>query len=116
MHLSFKSKFKTMHMIKNYFKVAWRNLNKNRAATFINIFGLAISIALVIVMGAYVWSEWRVNKDIKSNNRIYIVQSKWKDPNMGLDFTTLAPLAKSLKENYPNLIADYYHHDGITSI
>ena len=103
-------------MINNYFKVAWRNLVKNRTTTVINIFGLAIGIALVIVMGTYVWSEWRVNKDIKNNDRIYLVQSKWKDPNMGYDFTTLAPLAKALKENYPNLVEDYYHHDGITSI
>jgi len=103
-------------MFKNYFKIAWRNLAKNKTASVINIFGLAVGIALVIIMGAYVWSEWRVNKDIKNNDRIYLVQSKWKDPNMGFDFVTLAPLAKALRENYPDLVTDYYHHDGITSI
>ena len=35
---------------------------------------------------------------------------------MGYDFATLAPLAKALKENYPGMVEDYYHHDGITSI
>ncbi len=34
----------------------------------------------------------------------------------GYDFATLAPLAKALQENYPTLVQDYYHHDGITSI
>ena len=45
-----------------------------------------------------------------------MVQSKWADPNMGYDFTTLAPLVKALKENYPGIVENYYHHDGITSI
>ncbi len=103
-------------MIKNYFKLAWRNLRKNKAFSFINIVGLSVGIAFVLLIGAYVYSEVSVNTDIKNNDRIYMVQSKWKDPNMGYDFATLAPLAKALKENYPGLIEEYYHHDGITSI
>ena len=103
-------------MFKSYIKIAWRNFIKNRATSAVNIFGLATGITLVIILGAYVWSEWRVNKDLMNNDRIYLVQSRWKNPDMGYDFATLAPLAKALKENYPNLVTNYYHHDGITSI
>jgi putative ABC transport system permease protein len=103
-------------MIKNYFKLAWRNLVKNKAFSLINIIGLSVGIAFVLLIGAYIYSELKVNAGIKNNDSIYLVQSKWKDPNMGYDFTTLAPLAKALKENYPGIVEDYYHHDGITSI
>ncbi len=103
-------------MIKNYFKTAWRNLRKNKAFSFINIIGLSAGIAFVMLMGSFIWSEIMVNASLKNNQRIYMLQSKWKDPNMGYDFATLAPLAKALKENYPGMIEDYYHHDGITSI
>ncbi|MGG9964127.1 ABC transporter permease [Ferruginibacter sp. SUN106] len=103
-------------MIKNYFKLAWRNLRKNKSFSFINIVGLSVGIAFVMLIGAYIYSEINVNADIKNSDRIYMVQSKWKDPNMGYDFATLAPLAKALKENYPGIVDNYYHHDGITSI
>ncbi len=103
-------------MIKNYFKLAWRNLQKHKGFSVINIIGLSSAITFVLLIGTYIYSEANVNADLKNNDRIYMVQSKWKDPNMGYDFATLAPLSKALKENYPGLVEDYYHHDGITSI
>ncbi len=103
-------------MFKNYFKIAWRNLQKNKTFSFINVFGLSVGIAFALLIGSFIWSEFQVNADLKNNTTIYMVQSKWKEPNMGFDFTTLAPLSKALKENFPDLIQDYYHHDGITSI
>ncbi len=103
-------------MIRNYIKIAWRNLRKNKLFSLINILGLAMGIAFILLAGAYVWSEWHVNADIKDNKRIYILQSKWKNPGMGFDFSTFGPLAGSLRENYPALVKDYYHLDGINSI
>jgi len=35
-------------MIKNYFKLAWRNLRKNKSFSFINIVGLSVGIAFVM--------------------------------------------------------------------
>jgi putative ABC transport system permease protein len=103
-------------MFKNYFKIAWRSLLKHKTFSFINVFGLSAGIAFVFLIGAYVWGELRVNSSIHHNDRIYMLQSHWKKPDMGLEFTTPAPLAKALKENFPDLVADYYHHDGISSI
>jgi putative ABC transport system permease protein len=36
-------------MIKNYFKIAWRNLIKDRQFTFLNLIGLATSLACVLL-------------------------------------------------------------------
>jgi len=102
-------------MIKNYFKIAWRNIAKNRFYALVNIVGLSTGIAFTLLIGAYVWGELQVNHQLKNADRQYILQSKWKDPNMGFEITTIAELPKALKTEYPNLVANYYHWDGITS-
>ena len=102
-------------MLKNYFKIAWRNIIKSRFYSAVNIIGLSVGIAFTLLIGAYVWSQLQVNKNLKNADRQYIIQSKWKDPNEGFPLATLGPLAKALKENYPDLVANYYRFDGITS-
>ena len=62
------------------------------------------------------WNELQVNKKLRHSKNQYFLQSKWKDPNQGTDITTLGPLSKRLKEDYPNLVANYYRWDGITSV
>jgi putative ABC transport system permease protein len=44
-------------MFKNYFKIAWRNLLKNKAASAINIFGLMIGFCSCLLMGIYILHE-----------------------------------------------------------
>jgi putative ABC transport system permease protein len=77
--------------------------------------GLSTGIAFTLLIGAYVWSELQVNTHLKNADRQYIIQSNWKNPNEGYFLATLGPLAKALKENYPNLVANFYRYDGITS-
>ena len=102
-------------MIRNYFKIAWRNLKRHRLYSAINLIGLSIGLTFVLLIGAFIWQELQVNSDIKNVDRQYILTSKWTDPNMGPAFTTLAPLAQRLQEEYPQLVANYYRWDGITS-
>ncbi len=102
-------------MIKNYFKIAWRNIIKSRFYSSVNIIGLSTGIAFTLLISAYVWSELQVNTHLKNADRQYIIQSKWKNSNEGLELTTAGPLAKQLRENYPNLVANYYRWDGVTS-
>jgi hypothetical protein len=49
-------------MIKNYFKIAWRNLIKNRGYSAINIGGLAIGMAVAMLIGLWIWDELSYNK------------------------------------------------------
>ncbi|HEV7334201.1 MAG TPA: FtsX-like permease family protein [Flavisolibacter sp.] len=102
-------------MLKNYFKIACRHLLKSRSFTAINVLGLSIGIGFTLLIAAYVWRELQVNRHLRNIDQQYIIQSRWKDPNMGLDLTTVGPLAKALKEQYPDLVANYYRWDGITS-
>ena len=102
-------------MFRNYFKLAVRHLNRNRSFSLINVIGLSTGIVLALLSAAYCWSEWRVNRTFTHAGRQYILNSRWKDAGMGPSITTLGPLARSLKENYPNLVANYYRFDGVTS-
>src|SRR6478672_4108425 len=102
-------------MLRNYFKIAWRNLVKHRFYSLVNIIGLATGIAFAFLIGGYVWGELQVNHQIRNLKNQYIIQSKWKDPNMGYALATVGPLAKALKTEYPNLVKNYYRWDGVTS-
>ncbi|WP_214071700.1 ABC transporter permease [Mucilaginibacter sp. dw_454] len=102
-------------MLHNYFIIAWRNILKNKAFSLINIFGLSIGIAFTLLIGAYVWSELQVNRQLKNVDNQYIIMNKFIDPNFSNDVGTVAELPKALKDNYPNLIANYYRADLITS-
>jgi putative ABC transport system permease protein len=102
-------------MFKNYLKIACRNIIKSRFHSLVNIIGLATGIGFTLLIGGYIWTQLQVNTGLKNEDRQYILQSKWKEPNMGYELATLGPLAKELKENYPNLVANYYRFDGVTS-
>ncbi|RFZ95207.1 ABC transporter permease [Mucilaginibacter conchicola] len=102
-------------MLYNYITIAWRNILKNKLFSFINIFGLSVGIAFTMLMAAYVWQEWSVNHDLRNADNQYIIQSKWKDPSQGYELTAIGDLPKALKEQYPNLVANYYHWDGVSS-
>ena len=60
-------------MIKNYLKIAWRNLIKNRVHSFINIAGLAVGMAVTILIGLWIWDELSFNKSFNNYSRIAIV-------------------------------------------
>ena len=102
-------------MLYNYIKIAWRNIKAQKFYSLVNIIGLSAGIAFTFLMAAFVWGELQVNKSLKNANHQYIIQSKWKNPDMGMELTSLGPLAKELKLQYPNLVANYYRWDGITS-
>ncbi|MVN92873.1 ABC transporter permease [Mucilaginibacter aquatilis] len=103
-------------MFQNYVKIAWRNICKNPFVALINIFGLSIAIAFIYIIGIYVWQETNVNHKLKNSANQFIIQSKWKDGNMSIETTTIAQLPVALKNQYPNLVANYYRWDGVTAI
>lgn len=102
-------------MFRNYFKIALRHIGRSRLHSAINIIGLSTGISFTLLIAAYCWSEWRVNRQLKNADRQYILTTVWKDPNMGYPVATVGPLARALKENYPGLVANYYRFDGVIS-
>ncbi len=62
-------------MFKNYFKVAWRNLFKNKVSFFINIGGLAIGMGVAMMIGLWIYDELSYNAWHKNYDRIVRVES-----------------------------------------
>ncbi|MFK7922060.1 MAG: ABC transporter permease, partial [Bacteroidia bacterium] len=58
-------------MIQNYFKIAWRNLLKNRGFSLINIAGLGIGVAACILITLFVQHETSYDKDIPNDKILY---------------------------------------------
>lgn len=102
-------------MLKNYCKTGWRNIIRHPFYSLVNIAGLSAGITFTIIIAAFVWNELQVNSQLKNAGRQYIIQSRLKDPSQGYEHATYGALAKSLRENYPHLVANYYRFDGVTS-
>ena len=100
-------------LIRNYYRTAIRQIGRSRLHSLLNIVGLSMGIGFFLLIAAFGWSEWRVNRDLRHADRQYFLESVWKDPGMGLSVTTLGQLAPALKKNYPSLVANYYRWDGI---
>src|ERR1700742_5133963 len=60
-------------MLKNYFLIAFRNLNRNRVYSFINIAGLATGMAVALLIGLWVWNETTFNFYHRNHKRLAIV-------------------------------------------
>lgn len=103
-------------MLKNYLIIAFRNLKRHRLFSFINILCLSLGITFSLLIGVYIIKEKKVNAGLRNIANQYLIKSKWKVNNMGLDITTIGPLAKAMKEEYPNLVADYYRYNPVTNV
>lgn len=57
-------------MIRNYFKVAWRNLLKSKGYSLINIGGLAVGMAVAMLIGLWVFNELSFDKYHQNYDRI----------------------------------------------
>ncbi len=92
-------------MLKNYLKIAFRNIIKNKIYSFINIFGLAVGLAATILILLWVMDELSYNDFNKNLDQIYLVPQTQHYKNMG-DFTVSATptaLAPYLKSEYPGI-------------
>lgn len=103
-------------MIKNYFKTAVRHFKKHKLFFAINILCLSIGITFSLIIGIYVLRQQSVNKELKDVQNQDYLKSNWKQKDLGLDITTVSPLAKTLKEEYPGLIKNYYRYSPVTNI
>ncbi len=68
-------------MIRNYFKIAWRNLQKHKVFSLINIIGLTIGLSASFVIGLMIYYDATFDTFHKDGERIYRVVSDFKTPD-----------------------------------
>jgi putative ABC transport system permease protein len=101
-------------MVRNYLKVALRNLWKNKGFSAINILGLAIGLACFLLIALYVVDELSYDRFHEKANRIYRVDSEIKFGGNELNLAvTSDPMGPTLKKDYPQ-VEEYVriHADG----
>ena len=92
-------------MIKNYLKIAFRNLWKNKGLSFINIFGLALGMACSLLIFLFVTDELSYDRFNKDEDRIYrVVKDFVNDDGSRLpDATTPPAVAPALQKEIPGI-------------
>ncbi|GAB4019735.1 ABC transporter permease [Spirosoma migulaei] len=91
-------------MIRNYFKIAFRNLLLNKAYSAINIAGLAIGMVGCLAIGLFVWDEWKFDKTIPDSENIYRIYTERTKDNTTTKAAVVAPAyASFLQQHYPEV-------------
>ena len=87
-------------MIKNYFKIAWRNLMKHKVFSLINVIGLTIGLSASFVIGLIVYYDASFDTFHKDKEQIYRVVSDFYSPDgeFSVSGVTLA-LEDAIKDN-----------------
>lgn len=91
-------------MFKNYFKIGWRNLLKNKGYSFINIGGLAVGMSVAMLIGLWIQFESGFDSFHQNADHIALVQKHTLFNNeRNTQESTPFPLHDELKRNYPEV-------------
>ena len=92
-------------MIRNYLKIALRNLLRNKTFSFINIFGLAISMSICIIIIMMIADQKSYDRHITNKERVYRINThrKHSDDLINKFATTPIPIAEELLTNYSGI-------------
>lgn len=91
-------------MLKNYLKIAWRNLLRNKVFSLINMTGVSIGVAACMLISMYVFHEISYDSqvpDVSRIYRLYTVDNRQAKVEMGLSFS--ANTAPTLKRDFPEI-------------
>src|SRR6188474_562653 len=89
-------------MIKNYLKIAYRNLVKYKFISFINIFGLTVGLACCMLILTYILNELSYDKYQPNADRVYRVTRTFLNPEtkaVSLTLSTISPPFAPLLKN-----------------
>ncbi len=94
-------------MIRNYFKIAWRNLIKDKLQTSINLFGLTIGMVSCLAIIIYVTAQFGYDSHYADAESIYRLRTKIKtikNNSLNEDFACASPpIAPAMKEDFPEV-------------
>ncbi|MEO7045905.1 MAG: ABC transporter permease, partial [Ferruginibacter sp.] len=91
-------------MFKNYLKTAWRNITRTPGYSTLNIAGLAIGMAVALVIGLWVYDQYSYDKYLPEYQSVYRVQRNFDSNGDTLTFqTTSLKLADALRTQIPEI-------------
>ncbi len=88
-------------MFKNYFKTAIRNLVKSKGYSAINIGGLTVGMAVVMLIGLWIWDEFSWDRNFKNYDRIVqVMQNQVFNGEVGSQVSVPAVMSGEIREKY----------------
>ncbi|RNC83138.1 MAG: ABC transporter permease [Balneola sp.] len=93
-------------MFKNYLKIAFRNLNKQKSYSFVNIVGLTIGLACFLIIGFFIQFELNYDSFHTHSDRTYrVIEQQPQNTYLGSNWyaVTATPMAATMKEDYPEV-------------
>jgi putative ABC transport system permease protein len=91
-------------MLRNYFKVAWRNLIKQKMYSVIKIGGFALGISACLLIALYISNELSYDRSYENADRIYrLVGEERNNGKVNRGVSMPAPMTKVLKSDFPEV-------------
>ena len=90
-------------MIRNYFKIAWRNLRKNKIFSLINILGLTIGITVCMMIFLFIMNEFSFDNFHKQGKNIYRLMRSYDASKQPAPWLS-GPYATALLNDFPGEI------------
>ncbi|GAB4051145.1 ABC transporter permease [Spirosoma litoris] len=92
-------------MLFNYFKIAWRNIIRNKAFSAINVLGLSLGMACSLLIFLWIKDELTVDKFHANGPQLYnVMQSQFYDGKVETGHFTPGLLADELKKLFPEIV------------
>ncbi len=91
-------------MLKNYVKIAWRNLVNSKVYSLLNISGLAIGMAVTLLIGLWVYYQYSYDRFLPGYEYAYRVKLSYNNNGeKGVGIATCLPLSAALKKEIPGV-------------
>lgn len=108
-------------MLKNYLKIAWRNLKRNKGYSIINIGGLAAGVAVVMLIGLWIHDELSFNTNYQNYDDIaQVLINRTANGQKRTRYTLPYPLGNELRNVYGSdfkyVVMSSFHGDNVLSV
>ena len=102
--------------MKRYWKLALRNLRREKLYALLNVSGLALGFACCLMLGLYLWGELTYDRHNVNHERIYRIESgmTYADGRSSSMAITSSPLGPMLAEEYPDYFKAYVRFRDIS--
>src|SRR5258708_4844095 len=91
-------------MLTNFFKIAFRNITRHKGFSFINITGLTLGLTACILIGLFVWDEYRYDKFVPGGEQVFRIFSEHSSARGTENVSVTPPMfAPVLQQHFPEV-------------
>ncbi len=97
-------KLKRNYMFKSYLKIAWRNMLHNKVYSALNIAGLAAGMAVALLIGLWIYSQYAYDRFLPGYDQLYQVKLNfYHSGEIQTQSGSAVPLIEEFRKNYPEV-------------